>query len=182
MCQVVSRKFQLIMKNRNLVKWQRVVGGNVSTNVWKPWFFFNVAKSLGGNWFLEWKNIASKQAWQPASPPARAASLEACYPHAGVSSNSKSYIFRIDEEGNHQTSIQNVHPDTTWHDGRRPSAHKRRASLCQTASMLEWCLVVPLCKPKKEFVATCSRKDHPGPGVCVSRGAGNKQLWFFPST
>ena len=59
-------------------------------------------RGVGGLVECEQSQLASEDG-QPASMPS---SVEA-------SPNSKIFIFRIDAEGNHQTSFQNIHSDTT---------------------------------------------------------------------
>ena len=50
---------------------------------------------------------------EQTSKPARSVSQQACLPPLEASSNSKIIMCPIDAEGNHQTSFQNIHSDTT---------------------------------------------------------------------
>ena len=50
--------------------------------------------------------------------------------------------------GNHQTSLQNIHSDTTWHDCQRPPAADRRASLCQRSNILKWPVSLGVRRPR----------------------------------
>ena len=63
-----------------------------------------------------------RQTSQPGSQPARQREQPAskrALSHAGASSNSKIYIFRIDGEGEHQHRLQNIHSDASRHNPTR---------------------------------------------------------------